>query len=172
MMERREKILLGQDGSELFRTGLPERYHALAEHIPASVLNRVERQVSLAVIDRLWADYLEEVESIREGAPLAQLAGKVPLDEFNKSVCEAYRNLERRIDAEIIAVLDRVNITAEGIDLDREGLRGPSATWTYLVNDTPFGSKLQTILAPFLEKALRRKDYPGRLSRKTHREGP
>ena len=155
MMERREKILLGQDGSGLFQNGLPERYHALAEHIPVPVLSRVEKQVSLSVIDRLWADYLEEVESIREGVPLVQLAGKVPLDEFNKSVWEAYLDLECRIDAEIIAALGRVNITAEGIDLDREGLRGPSATWTYLVNDTPFGGRLHTILAPLLKKVFK-----------------
>jgi preprotein translocase subunit SecA len=49
-----------------------------------------------------------------------------------------------------------VEITKEGIDLEKEGLRGPSATWTYLVNDTPFGSKLEMFLRPLLKKILKK----------------
>ena len=27
----------------------------------------------------------------------------------------------------------------EFIDMEKEGLEGPSSTWTYLINDNPFG---------------------------------
>ena len=41
----------------------------------------------------------------------------------------------------------QVTITENGIDLEREGLRGPSSTWTYLVNDDPFRQQLGIQLA-------------------------
>jgi len=37
-------------------------------------------------------------------------------------------------------------ITDKGIDLAKEGLAGPSATWTYLISDNPFGDVLQRLL--------------------------
>jgi preprotein translocase subunit SecA len=35
-----------------------------------------------------------------------------------------------------------VPITADGADLAGAGLKRPSATWTYLVQDDPFGSPM------------------------------
>jgi preprotein translocase subunit SecA len=43
-------------------------------------------------------------------------------------------------------------ITQNGIDLESEGLRGPASTWTYLINDNPFGDVLQRLF-----KGLKRK---------------
>ena len=37
-------------------------------------------------------------------------------------------------------------ITAEGADLDAAGLKRPSATWTYLVQDNPFGTDFDRAL--------------------------
>jgi preprotein translocase subunit SecA len=35
---------------------------------------------------------------------------------------------------------ESLEITPEGVDWERAGLRGPSATWTYLVGENPFGA--------------------------------
>ena len=40
-----------------------------------------------------------------------------------------------------------MTITRDGVDWDAEGLRAPSATWTYLVNDNVFGSNVVLELA-------------------------
>lgn len=45
----------------------------------------------------------------------------------------------RRIDDTIVDTFERIEVTAGGVDWEREGLRGPSSTWTYLVNDNVFG---------------------------------
>jgi preprotein translocase subunit SecA len=37
-------------------------------------------------------------------------------------------------------------VTADGIDLEQVGLRGPSSTWTYLVNDDPLRGPLGSLL--------------------------
>jgi preprotein translocase subunit SecA len=55
----------------------------------------------------------------------------------------AYQDLLRRIDDRILQTFHAAEITEEGIDLDKEGLKGPGATWTYLTTDNPFGGWLE-----------------------------
>ena len=38
------------------------------------------------------------------------------------------------------AAFERITITPQGVDWEREGLAGPSSTWTYLVDDRPTGA--------------------------------
>ena len=52
----------------------------------------------------------------------------------------------KRIDDEVLATLRTVEITADGVDLKKEGLLGPSSTWTYMINDNPTGDILQRLL--------------------------
>jgi preprotein translocase subunit SecA len=65
------------------------------------------------------------------------MAGKVPVDEFNKTAISAFDKLKQDIEASIVHTLERVEITREGANLEKEGLKAPSSTWTYLINDTP-----------------------------------
>jgi hypothetical protein len=46
----------------------------------------------------------------------------------------------------LTGVVCSAEITEKGIDLAKEGLAGPSATWTYLISDNPFGDALQRLL--------------------------
>ena len=49
----------------------------------------------------------------------------------------------------MVEVFERLEIGPDGVDWEREGLRGPSSTWTYLIHDNVFGSN------PFLTLANR-----------------
>ena len=73
------------------------------------------------------------------------MANQSPLDEFHKRVGREYAELLVRIDRGIVRRFCAAEITSEGIDLDKEGLRGPSSTWTYMINDNPFGDVLQRL---------------------------
>jgi len=44
-----------------------------------------------------------------------------------------------RIDDEIVETFIFARITEDGIDMTGEGLARPTSTWTYLINDNPFG---------------------------------
>jgi len=44
-----------------------------------------------------------------------------------------------RIDNEIVETFNSARITEDGIDMAVEGLTRPTSTWTYLINDNPFG---------------------------------
>lgn len=156
IQDRRQRILLGQENPEIFADALPERYQELAPQVGETVLQRVEKYVTLHTLDTLWAEFLEEVGQIRESIYLVNLSGRTPLVEFHREVGKAFLILQQRIEEEIVETLGRVEITKAGIDLEKEGLRGPSATWTYLINDTPFGSKLEMFLGPILKKILKK----------------
>ena len=74
------------------------------------------------------------------------------MDEFHKAVGREFADLRKRIDDEILATFLSAEITKDGLDLDREGLRGPASTWTYLINDNPFGDVLQRLFRGLTQK--------------------
>ena len=51
------------------------------------------------------------------------------------------------IGGDVIENMRRAEITEKGLDLDAEGLKRPSATWTYIVTDDPFRDQLGVQLA-------------------------
>lgn len=155
IQDRRQRILMDKENPEIFAKALPDRYLELAPQVGEEVMKRVEKYITLYTLDTLWAEFLEEVSQIRESIYLVNLSGRTPLVEFHREVGKAFLVLQQRIEEEIVETLGRVEITKAGIDLEKEGLRGPSATWTYLVNDTPFGSKLEMFLRPLLKKILK-----------------
>jgi preprotein translocase subunit SecA len=97
-------------------------------------------------INRCWSDHLEHMAEIREGIHLVSIGGLNAFDEFNRQVNAAFRELSRRIDDEVLATLRTAEITADGVDLKKVGLLGPSSTWTYMINDNPTGDILQRLL--------------------------
>jgi len=137
LQERRSAVLEGRAAGAA--KGLcAERYRELARSVPGDVLARAALQVELFHLDRAWADHLTAIADVREGIYLARLGGKDPLHEFFKLAAGLYDRLERSVDEGVRRSFESARITADGIDLEREGLRGPSSTWTYLVNDNPF----------------------------------
>jgi hypothetical protein len=46
----------------------------------------------------------------------------------------------RRTVGEAEAAVASLVIGPDGVDWDTSGLRGPSATWTYLIGENPFGA--------------------------------
>ena len=105
-----------------------------------AILDEVERRLTLLAIDRCWSDHLAELREMREDSVLLAFAGRFPLAEFHHQAGESFQALEDRIEDEVVRDFERVEITPAGVDWEREGLRGPSATWTYLVGENPFGA--------------------------------
>jgi preprotein translocase subunit SecA len=75
---------------------------------------------------------------VRESVYLNVVGSRDPLQEFLKIAAESFVAMQGRIESDIQATFEKVHLDEEGLDLDREGLRGPSSTWTYLINDNPF----------------------------------
>jgi len=137
---RRQDLLTGRALPHLLEERAPERYQQLLATVGKEVLDRVEIQITLFHMDRCWAEYLDYVAHVREGIHLTSTGGSSPLDEFHITVGRAFNHLLETINEAIVETFLSAEITAAGIDMEKEGLKGPSSTWTYLINDHPFGN--------------------------------
>jgi preprotein translocase subunit SecA len=133
----RKDLLLDQAHPGLMPVVLRDRHERLLPEVGAEALVLAEKQVALYFLYRCWTDYLDYMSYVKETIYLVSMAGKVPVDEFNKTAISAFDKLKQDIEASIVLALERVEITREGANLEKEGLKAPSSTWTYLINDTP-----------------------------------
>jgi preprotein translocase subunit SecA len=135
---RRDAFLDTAVPSPLLRTACAARYAALEAECGAEVVRRAERDIALYHTDRCWADYLAWVAGVRESIHLVTLGGQDPLDTFRLQVSHAFEEMEERIRRETVETFEKTEITSQGIDVEAAGLRGPSSTWTYQINDRFF----------------------------------
>jgi preprotein translocase subunit SecA len=133
-------VLEKSDEPHLLAARAAERHQRLRPMVGQAILDEVERRLTLLAIDRCWSDHLAELREMREDSVLLAFAGRFPLAEFHHQAGESFQALEDRIEDEVVRDFERVEITPAGVDWEREGLRGPSATWTYLVGENPFGA--------------------------------
>src|SRR4051794_10121542 len=142
LAERRERLLT----SEVAAIMLLERSPDKAKEIDEDVLSEAARSIALYHLDRLWAEHLAELSEVREGVHLRALGKLDPLDEFHRAAVPAFQKLFTEIEARTIETFEEVDLT-DGWQPDSARLVRPSATWTYLVHDNPFGSELDRLIA-------------------------
>jgi preprotein translocase subunit SecA len=140
--------LMGEAELGLCAEQLPERYADLRDRFGEEIPREAERAITLGHIDAAWAEHLALITEIREGIHLAAFGRQDPLYEFTKQVAAAFMKLHQTIEERIVSTFATAKITENGIDLDQAGLRGPSSTWTYLINDQMM-SELQRLLYGF-----------------------
>ena len=145
LMARRHHVLESHEAAGVWH-GQPRR-ELLAAAMGEPVAGEVERTVTLFHLDAAWRDHLAFAAELREGIHLVTLAGKDPLTHFTVEMIRAFDAIDDRIDAAALATLERLDVRSGRIDLEQLGIRGPSSTWTYLVNDDPFQDHLMRLLA-------------------------
>ncbi|HLV58048.1 MAG TPA: accessory Sec system translocase SecA2, partial [Natronosporangium sp.] len=137
----REELLTTDAAAELVRSRRPE----LAEEDPAE-LARIARAVALHELDRAWARHLAFLAEVREGVHLRALGRLDPLDEFHRAAVPAFLKLREEIEERVVETVAATDISPHWRPADA-GLMRPSATWTYLVTDNPFGSELERLVS-------------------------
>jgi preprotein translocase subunit SecA len=142
----RQAVLEGKP-QDLLSQRSPERWSQLCKECGEDLLREIERRITLVTIDRCWSDHLAEMQAVRDEVHLVVLGGRDPFAEFYRAAGAGFEALVDRIDDTIVEIFERIEITADGVDWDREGLRGPSSTWTYLINDNVFGNNTFLTLA-------------------------
>lgn len=130
--------VLHADQAPLLSRRCPQRWQALGSLAGREAAAEIERRLLLAEIDRAWADHLASAADVREGAHLVASVGKNPIDYFNRAIDGGFADLVERVEAAVAGELERLD--PDDLDAVRRAaeLRGPSATWTYLVSDDPF----------------------------------
>lgn len=144
--ERRRHVLMRDGSSTLLRERAAEVYAQTNRLIGPAALADVERRLSLHAIDQCWADHLAAVAEMKEGIHLMSVGGLSPLHEFHKFVVKSFDGFFDRVTERAINEFVALNITAAGVDLDAAHLRGPSSTWTYLVEEEQYKDRFAAIL--------------------------
>jgi preprotein translocase subunit SecA len=135
----RESIFFSRDPSPILSQQNAELYEKGLARFGQPQLDSLERRVALFNIDRFWSDHLAWVNDTRESIHLVSLGGMTPIHEFMKSVTAVFMEIRGKVEDAVVAAL-RPLIKKEGpLDLDAEGIKGPSSTWTYLINEDQFG---------------------------------
>ncbi|MFL6202341.1 MAG: accessory Sec system translocase SecA2 [Thermoanaerobaculia bacterium] len=143
----RQEVLEGRGTKSLLAERSPARWTQLAAAHGEGLLREIERRITLVMIDRCWSDHLAEMQAVRDEVHLVLLGGRDPFAEFYRTAGAGFEALVERIDDTIVETFERIEVTADGVDWEREGLRGPSSTWTYLINDNVFGNNTFLTLA-------------------------
>nr|MDT0657459.1 accessory Sec system translocase SecA2 [Micromonospora sp. DSM 115978] len=142
LAERRERLL----NSEVAALMLTERFPDRTADMDEALLSRVARSIALYHLDRLWAEHLATLSEVREGVHLRALGRLDPLDEFHRAAVPAFNALIPEIETRTVATFEESEFDEDWKPAESELVR-PSATWTYLVHDNPFGSELDRLIA-------------------------
>ncbi|MEV0586134.1 accessory Sec system translocase SecA2 [Nonomuraea sp. NPDC050310] len=141
VLEWRDKVLHGDSASVALSGADPERWAEL----PEESRDETARQIVLFHLDRCWTEHLAFLTDLREGIHLRALGRMSPLDEFHREAVAEYKQLMTEIEKRSL----------ESFEVPDPELRRPSATWTYMINDNPFGTEWERI-AKRVSSAARR----------------
>jgi preprotein translocase subunit SecA len=148
ILEHRDRVLRTDAALRSLAARCPDRYEQVRGVVDESALVLAARQIVLYHLDRAWVDHLATLAYIREGIHLRALGftsspfiiSLDPLSQFHAEAVPLYYRLLGRVEEQSAQTFREVPITADGADLAAAGLQRPTATWTYLVRDNPFGS--------------------------------
>jgi preprotein translocase subunit SecA len=142
LSERRERLLTTDIAADLLRERFPEK----AAEVDEATLSRIARSIALYHLDRCWAEHLAAMADVREGVHLRALGRLDPLDEFHRAAVPAFKQLIPEIERRTLETFEEIELSEDWHPAEQRLVR-PSATWTYLVHDNPFGSEMERGLA-------------------------
>jgi preprotein translocase subunit SecA len=117
----------------------PALFAAAAARFGKREARELERRLTLVQIDDAWSDHLAWVQDTRESIHLVSLGGKTPLGEFQRSGTAEFFKIRPRVEEAVIAAFETRLGENDSLDFEADELKGPSSTWTYLVNEDQFG---------------------------------
>jgi preprotein translocase subunit SecA len=139
IIQRERQELLLDNAFLLERTGLTE----LPD--PNTALLSKLRTVALSIYDKHWSEHLDRLQQLKEGIYLVRYGGQKPLREYQRKADEWFNELCSHIDEELeTKALELIRQPEK--NLTALGVKRPSSTWTYVINDNPFGNQLAITL--------------------------
>jgi preprotein translocase subunit SecA len=147
---RREVLL--SPGWTLRSMAPEERYGELIQAAGEEAVEAAGRQLALAVIDDLWADYLANVSELKGSLLWTSWTGNNPLFKFLAGEREIYEDFHACLKEEIASALAAAQVRDGAIHFPEAGRMERGATWTYVSTDQPFGT-----LADRITKGIQRR---------------
>jgi preprotein translocase subunit SecA len=144
IFQTRDNILSDGSATDFYQSHCPDKFDQLHTNLGSKKLTETCRFISLNFIDKTWFEYLAEIADIREGIHLTRMGPHEPLFEFHKLAIRIFDNLQNDMESSMTQKFNSININSTNIDMESLGLKAPSSTWTYLINDDPFENMLTT----------------------------
>jgi preprotein translocase subunit SecA len=88
-------------------------YQAKAETLGDELLIRLEKEITLMILDRHWKDHLAAMDYLRQGIGLRGYAQKNPVQEYKRESFEMFTTMLEGINYEVVQALTRVQIRNE-----------------------------------------------------------
>ncbi len=129
-------ILTGAQKPRLLAKKNPEKALRLQKAYGLERVDQIEAQLTLHYINRCWSEYLEYITGVRQGIHLVVIGGKVPIDEFRREAIQAYCDMLNAHHRKVVDAFDTVIVNSKGVDLEKSNLKGPTSTWTYLIDES------------------------------------
>jgi preprotein translocase subunit SecA len=149
VLEYRDQVLHSDAALRDLEKSSPDRVTGLRDAgVPDEVLIQAARLITLSCLDQAWSEHLAQAADVREGIHLRALGHSsnpfggslIPVQEFNRELTELFSRFTARVTERTVAAFQAAEITPDGADLTGAGLKRPSATWTYVVQENPFGT--------------------------------
>jgi preprotein translocase subunit SecA len=140
--KNRAKAINNNFAPELFQIHSQEKYNLFQSIIGKDKLNDLCTQIFLTNIYKFWSLYLAEIADIREGIHLTSIGGRSPFFEFQKLSVELFKQYSDKQEHELIHVFNTLAIKNRNFFPEDHGIKAPTATWTYLINDNSFENLL------------------------------
>ncbi len=144
--QKRAEILEGTRRIDVLSKTDPEKDAALRRVVSEEEYIRAEKRIELYAMNLCWADHLTAVEAALDEVRMISKVGGNPLDLYSFKLVEAFDRLERHICETILGIYDKLDVSDGRIALEEAGVRGPTSTRTYMVND---GTELQNQINEF-----------------------
>ena len=147
IFNNRDSVLLDNSSIDFFRINCPENFSKISQITDKKDMEHLCRSISLHFIDSTWSGYLDEITAIKEGIHLERLGYKHPFTEFLRISVSVFDRYLAEMESLMRKKFNSIRIEGRDIDIEGLGLKAPSSTWTYLINDDPFKDMLSTNFA-------------------------
>jgi preprotein translocase subunit SecA len=126
---------------DFYKSNSEEKFNLMIEKAGKDKMLKICKHISLFYIDKYWSYYLAEIADIKESIHFRRLGGQDPLFEFHKHSVEIFEKLQQDINQDMIQTFNDIDLN-DNPDLIFSGLKVPTSTWTYLINDNSFEEML------------------------------
>ncbi|ASA22359.1 accessory Sec system translocase SecA2 [Paenibacillus donghaensis] len=142
MLSKRTSVLKGTVKTELLSRVDQELYGRLCSVYGEATVLAAERQLLLAKTDHCWSAYMDHMFAVREAIHLESVGNKNPLDVYNEQAIEAFAKLEEQVQRAVLEAFAGVSLEQPHLSFSPEALSVPSATWTYMIDDSFLASRV------------------------------